>query len=253
MNDRLLWTRTKIFTFGNLNPITMISINPHVAFRWTKMFDIHLLENDLAIALEQNWHNHYNSSDYSGDWKIIALRSENGNESTITAKDSHHYQDTELLSHCWYFKQILDGFLCEKQAVRLMQLAPQSKIKTHRDYNLGYEDGVFRVHVPIQTNNDVSFIVDNHHIPMKEGECWYANFNLPHSVENMGQLPRIHLVIDCIRNAWSDEMFAASGFDLSKTDKNAIRNEDIPKIISQLEMMDTDAARVIIEELRAKL
>ena len=244
---------SKNITFGNLNPITMDTPHPHVAFRWTQMFDTHLLEADLMIALEQNWHKHYNASDYSGDWKIIALRSENGNESTITAKDSNNYQDTALLSHCKYFQQILDDFRCEKQAVRLMQLAPQSKIKTHRDHSLGYEDGVFRIHIPIRTNSRVSFIVDGQHIPMQAGECWYANFNLPHSVENMGELPRIHLVIDCIRNPWSDEIFAAAGFDISKTDQNEIRTEDIPKIIAQLELMDSDAARGIIEELRAKL
>jgi len=231
----------------------MSALHPHVAFRWANTFDTRLLEADLAIALEQNWHNHYNASDYSGDWKIIALRSENGNESSITAKDSNNYQDTELLSHCLYFKQILEGFQCEKQAVRLMQLAPQSKIKTHRDYSLGYADGIFRIHIPIRTNSGVSFVVDGHHIPMKEGECWYANFNLPHSVENMGELSRIHLVIDCIRNAWSDDVFAAAGFDLSDPDGIPIRTEDIPKIIAQLEMMDTDASRGIIEELKAKL
>jgi hypothetical protein len=37
---------------------------------------------------------------------------------------------------------------------------------------------------------------------MKEGECWYLNFNLPHRVKNSGTADRIHLVIDCVVNDW---------------------------------------------------
>jgi hypothetical protein len=33
---------------------------------------------------------------------------------------------------------------------------------------------------------------------MNEGEAWYLNFNLYHSVENNGRDERVHLVIDCV-------------------------------------------------------
>ena len=40
---------------------------------------------------------------------------------------------------------------------------------------------------------------------MAEGECWYHNFNLPHSVENRGDVERLHLTLDCMVDAWLRE------------------------------------------------
>ena len=42
---------------------------------------------------------------------------------------------------------------------------------------------------------------------MLEGEAWYLNFNLKHSVRNHGVSERIHLVIDCIANDWLRSFF----------------------------------------------
>ena len=44
---------------------------------------------------------------------------------------------------------------------------------------------------------------------MSEGEAWYLNFNLPHSVENNGERARVHLVIDCLVNDWMRNFFSA--------------------------------------------
>ena len=42
---------------------------------------------------------------------------------------------------------------------------------------------------------------------MNEGEAWYLNFSLEHSVRNGGATDRIHLVIDCIVNDWIRSFF----------------------------------------------
>ena len=39
---------------------------------------------------------------------------------------------------------------------------------------------------------------------MGEGEAWYLNLNLRHSVVNSGPTPRVHLVIDCVVDDWLD-------------------------------------------------
>lgn len=228
-------------------------MDPFVALRLPFSFDETRLDRDLETALAQPWNAHYNRADYDGEWKIIALRSENGREDSISANDRPDYRDTPLLALCPYFREILDGFTCEKQAVRLMRLAPGAIIKEHRDHALGYEDGVFRIHIPIRTNPDVAFWVDGNRVPMQRGECWYANFNLPHRVENLGNEARIHLVLDGLRNEWSDRLFSDAGFDLSRVEKPGFRPEDLPKIIEQLELMGTDTARRMVEELRQKL
>jgi hypothetical protein len=45
---------------------------------------------------------------------------------------------------------------------------------------------------------------------MKEGECWYHNFNLPHRVANRGTADRVHLVLDCVLNDWLREVLLAA-------------------------------------------
>ena len=82
-----------------------------------------------------------------------------------------------------------------------------AEIKPHRDYALGYEDGNFRLHIPIVTNSKVQFILDGAELTMLPGECWYTNVNYVHSVANLGESDRYHLVIDGERNEWSDELF----------------------------------------------
>jgi hypothetical protein len=42
---------------------------------------------------------------------------------------------------------------------------------------------------------------------MREGECWYVNFNLAHAVENRGASDRVHLVIDGLVNDWVRTVF----------------------------------------------
>ena len=42
---------------------------------------------------------------------------------------------------------------------------------------------------------------------MKEGECWYCNFDIQHEVYNRGKETRVHLIIDCIVNDWLTNVF----------------------------------------------
>ena len=62
------------------------------------------------------------------------------------------YVDLEVLRRCPYIGEVLAAFHCPLQLVRLLKLGPGSNIKEHRDYNLSFEDGEVRVHIPIRTN-----------------------------------------------------------------------------------------------------
>jgi len=95
--------------------------------------------------------------------------------------------------------------------VRLLRMAPRTRVLEHRDEKLNSERGVVRVHVPVITNPDVDFFLQNERITMQAGECWYLDLSLPHRVENRGQSDRVHLVIDCLTNAWTDALLAAAG------------------------------------------
>ena len=58
------------------------------------------------------------------------------------------------------------------------------------------------MHIPVVTNADVDFFLAGRQLEMKEGECWYLDLSLPHSVRNRGTTDRVHLVIDCEVNEW---------------------------------------------------
>ena len=177
--------------------------------------DLDGLLADLSLALGSDWRPHYNTKDYHGGWDSIALRSQDGANTTLVAHPDRPYFDTPLLRECLHFKALLDALECEKECVRLLRQAPGGEIKTHRDQGLGYADGVFRIHIPLISNAEVAFVVAGERLPMQAGECWFADFSQPHSVSNPGATDRIHIVIDCIRNAWTDAWMQQAGFDLA--------------------------------------
>ena len=173
-------------------------------------FDAARLKNDLARFAPEDWTPHFNKQYYEGDWSGIALRA---------AKDAHvdlypdptatAYENTEMLARCSYLPEVLAAFRCEIETARLLRLTVGSNIREHRDYKLGYEDGFVRVHIPMQTNPMVEFYLDGELLRMNEGEAWYLNFNLKHSVRNDGAEDRIHLVVDCVLNDWLRKFFPA--------------------------------------------
>ncbi|MCC9066665.1 aspartyl/asparaginyl beta-hydroxylase domain-containing protein [Flavobacterium piscisymbiosum] len=216
-------------------------------------FSIDKLQEDLVICENDLWTPHFNTNRYEGNWTSVSLRSQSGLVNDITSFANKEYLNTSLLDRCHYFKAIMDWFQCEKEAVRLLRLDPQSEIKEHVDNDTSYEDGFFRIHIPIVTNDDVFFYVDKKRVPMKMGECWYANFQLPHSVENNGTEPRIHFTLDCIRNDWSDELFTKMGFDVNESPKeNQYSDEVKQQIIAELSRNPSETGAKIIADLQSK-
>ncbi|WP_294961525.1 aspartyl/asparaginyl beta-hydroxylase domain-containing protein [uncultured Flavobacterium sp.] len=212
-------------------------------------FSIEKLQIDLATCETNLWTPHFNTNRYEGKWTSVSLRSQSGLETDILSFADKEYKNTPLLDSCPYFKEIMDWFECEKEAVRLLRLGPNSEIKEHMDNDTSYEDGFFRIHVPIMTNSEVYFYVDKKLVPMKMGECWYANFQLPHSVENKSSEPRIHLTLDCIRNEWSDELFSKMGFDVEHTSQNQYSDEVKQQIIAELSRNPSEINAKIIAGL----
>lgn len=216
-------------------------------------FDVVRLQSEVRQLLDNRWVAHYNTHDYEGDWTSLSLYSADGKSESIYAMPANDIIETEILASCPYLKEILTGFLFKKTAVRLLRLAAHAEVKPHSDLCLGYEDGTFRLHIPIITNPDVEFILDNQRIIMKEGECWYINANFIHSVANRGQEDRIHLVIDGERNAWSDTLFLKDHKESQfRKPPREIKDEEKELVIAQLRLLNTDAANAIIAQLMEK-
>ena len=171
-------------------------------------FDAARLRADLARVAEDEWIRHFNQSNYEGNWSVASLRS-NGGATKQIYPDPHSpadFEDTEILARCRYVREVLSRIECEKESVRFMLLGAGARIREHKDYFMGFEDGVIRLHIPVVTNESVEFYLAGERVPMHEGELWYLDFSQKHRVENNGTTDRIHLVMDCKVNDWLVEM-----------------------------------------------
>lgn len=219
-------------------------------------FDVEKLLNDLYSISNPNWVPHFNTEGYDGQWKAIALFAKKDSETDMISIDQQEQlEPTEALKHSPYFSEVISSFKCRILSARILRLEVGSVIKPHRDYNLGYEDGSFRLHIPIITNPEVDFILGGNRLKMLPGECWYTNVNHVHSVANKGNIDRLHLVIDGQRNEWSDELFFSlvpkEQFFAAPTTKYS--KEELQSTIEELERMDAVQHAALISQLRDEL
>lgn len=169
-------------------------------------FDPDKLKADLAEIRPTEWINHYRGDHYEGNWSVVPLRSVGGHPSIIYSTPAgtvpDFYKDTPILERCANFQAAINWFQCQVNGARLMSLDADARILEHTDDMDTSEIPELRIHIPILTNEHVEFWVAGKLVPMREGEAWYADFNRPHSVNNLGDMPRIHLVLDCTLNDW---------------------------------------------------
>jgi len=181
-------------------------------------FDAARLQADLAGIMAAEYVPHFNTTYYQGDWSAAPLRSIGGRADQIypdpTARDT--FADTPLLARCAYIQEVLATLRCPLRAVRFLRLKAGSVIKEHRDHELGFEDGEVRFHIPVITNPEVEFVLNQVRVVMNEGECWCLNVNEPHRVANRGATDRIHLVTDCVVNDWLRDLLLATAAESKK-------------------------------------
>lgn len=79
--------------------------------------------------------------------------------------------------------------------VMLARMAPGGEIKPHRDANAAAK-WPHKVHVPLQTNDRVTFFVDGVGYRLPEGEAVEVNNMGVHAVKNDGDTDRIHLIFE---------------------------------------------------------
>ena len=80
-----------------------------------------------------------------------------------------------------------------------INLAAGKEVIEHKDAG-DYLGMARRIHIPIITNQDVDFMINNETINMKYGECWEINNNRNHYVNNRSTQDRVHLLIDILPN-----------------------------------------------------
>jgi hypothetical protein len=127
-------------------------------------------------------------------------------------------RDTPLLATLGpALEKILATLPCEGfERICLMRLAPGGgELSRHADItdpDAGASDGkVVRVHIPLMSNERCVFRSwgldgNTSSMVMGPGTAAYLDVRKPHSAVNMGDTPRVHLVVDCYANAATVEM-----------------------------------------------
>jgi hypothetical protein len=114
--------------------------------------------------------------------------------------------DTDLLTRSPYLMSIVDNFRAHTNVtlVRLLRLSPRATVREHTDPTLSIHihQSVIRLTIPIFTNPDVEFYLNNEIVPLQAGECWYLRLTDPHRIDNNSDIERINLTIDMIPNDW---------------------------------------------------
>ena len=169
-------------------------------------FDPAQLQRDIAPLAQDAWYLHFIPQNFEGDWSVVPLRSAAGETHPVRMIYSDPtacvFTDTPFLQQLPGLQSILGAFACELRSVRLMRLTAGSSIKEHADHDLDADRGMARLHIPLVTNSQVAFLLNGSEVGMKAGEVWYLRLSDPHSVTNLGQTDRIHLVLDAVVNDW---------------------------------------------------
>jgi hypothetical protein len=177
-------------------------------------FDVEMMKADLErFQSSEAWLTHYDQK-LSQGWRAILLKSKGGDVSGPEAQypswDFTEYKRTRYVDELPYFRQLMDEIKCPQGRMRIMRLQPGMAINLH--YDTGPEVGCLafhqvRLHVPIVTNDRVTFFVGGEKIRMQAGRLYYVNFSKQHYVRNDGDEPRTHLVMDLKVNEWLAQYF----------------------------------------------
>lgn len=211
--------------------------------------DIPRLQSEVK-ALSQSWSPHFNIKHYEGGWTVLPLRAPGGKADQIIPDliNDAAYMDTPLMESCGAVKELLQQMHCPLLSVRFLNLQAGAIIKPHRDHELAFENGEARLHFPVFTNDAVEFFVEEELVRMREGDCWYINANLTHSVANKGDKDRIHLVVDCEVNDWLRDIFEQGEIHYAAPD-----DTQLLQVIEELRLQGTETSIKLAETLQQQL
>jgi len=169
-----------------------------VALRLAPRFDPARLTSDLSRMEESWWENHL-SNYHDGNWQSISLFAPGGRRSNQFSAGLA-FAGTEAMQRCDYIPEVIDRFPGLKNRIRFLRLRAGGVIYPHSDPMHQIDPALVRIHVPVQTNASVAFLVHGVRLPMLPGETWFVDVRFKHSVRNDGETDRVHLVIDLVAN-----------------------------------------------------
>ncbi|AOT11174.1 aspartyl/asparaginyl beta-hydroxylase domain-containing protein [Pseudoalteromonas luteoviolacea] len=193
------------------SPLVISGAKLDLSCRVSALFD------DILCLDNSSWCKHVNTSCFEGDWDVLALYAEQAHlhahpilQCFSIEECNGQFSPLPIMESLPEIAQFLSQFKCSLKSVRLMRLGAGSQIYSHQDHRLSMEYGEARIHIPITGSEDIEFVVGGQKIPMRNGEAWYVNADLEHSVLNKGFKARVNLVIDCRVNDWLKNIIECS-------------------------------------------
>ena len=146
---------------------------------------------------------------------------------------------------CEVIRKVVDSFPCIKNLARIHRLQPGAYILEHTD-PVGWNTGLFRIHIPLVTGEGSEFILAGEELRFAAGEAWCLDVGVPHRVRNNDAKERIHLVLDCQRNAWWEELLRGLGV-------HSIDNKFMRMDIEALKSMEASFAEIDQPAMQSEL
>jgi len=178
-----------------------------IARRLALRFDPDQLAADLDHVHETWWAKHVGPY-HDGAWESVSLWAPRGDLNEQSSRGGA-FAATPALRFCRYVTEVLDQVPAERNRVRLMRLRPGGHILRHSDPLHTIARGLVRLHLPMLTNPDVRFTVNDVRVPLQAGEMWHVDVRFPHEVANLGSTMRVHLVMDFLPNDALARLIAA--------------------------------------------
>ena len=211
-----------------------------VAIRLPRAYDVARLVSDLNVLRDVSSAPQPGPY-HKGEWTGIALHAIGGRDSVFPSSPGlDQYRETENLRRTPYFKSVLDDLKCPKEVVRILFLPPGGHIKNHFDFHTSFQFGLLRLHVPIVTHPDVTFIIDGERVTMGVGELWYGDFSKVHSVKNDSPVVRVHMVIDVQINDFLLGLFPEDYVARRRAEGISMTKSSIPAAESELRQFICD-------------
>lgn len=224
-------------------------------------FDAERLRAEVEALPAEAWRPH--PTGHVGNTAVL-LVSVDGSTTDDTIGGVH--QPTEWLDHCPYLAQVIASFGVPVGRTRLMRIEPGGHAQPHFDTHLYWKDRV-RIHVPIVTSPDVTFLTGEDQAHMGAGECWIFDTFRIHDVLNETSLYRIHLVLDTVGTPAFWNVVRNGGEPVEVVyapDRPAVivpERENLPVVMTpgqmetviddlEAELPDNDAARQLITACR---
>jgi uncharacterized protein (TIGR03032 family) len=156
------------------------------------LFDSGQLARELAGVPQSLWRAHPEGHPGNSALPLVALDGNERNDGVAGPM-----QPTPALAMLPAFRALMAALNVPIGRSRLMRLEGNAEATLHVDTNYYWQQRV-RIHVPIITHPDVSFICGDQSLHMKAGECWIFDTWRKHNVLNPRPTERIHLVIDSV-------------------------------------------------------